>query len=191
MACNTPVTSVQQSLSDFINRYSAAYVSAHQTNPRTPYDEDWSSDCEIGNPDDQNQIEWHKVTQVETSIEGCERALETPIHPDVKAFYTSFWFPPLRARSKDGELELLGIWNPQDLDNLQANFLGNALQQKRRRLPLTFFFAVTLPESEYCLAIDNGSGAVILERAGQAAERTIAQSLGVFLDQIDPVVVPT
>ena len=128
------------------------------------------------------------MAQVESSIEGCERALEFEIHESIKQYYTSFWFPPLCARSIHGELELIGIWNSEDLENLQANFIGHILQQRRLHLKPTFFFALTLPESEHCLSIDNTTGAVLLEEAGKAPERIIADSLVSFLDAIEPVV---
>lgn len=90
------------------------------------------------------------------------------------------------GRFERGDLELIGIWNPDDLNNLQANIIGHALQQRRRKLPFTVFIALTLPESEHYLAIDNVSGAVVLEEAGQKAEREIAPTLTHFLDALEP-----
>ncbi len=61
--------------------------------------------------------------------------------------------------------------------------IGHALTQRRRKLPLTLFFACTEPE-DFILSVDNVSGQVVLEQPGQAPMRVIAESLADFIGQL-------
>jgi len=188
---STHPASGAQALHAFAARYCAAYTQCTGHYPMVDYDPHWRSDCESGEPDENNRVIWQPAPQPASStLSGCEHALETTFHPDIHHFFTTLWLPALGARCEHGDLELIGIWNPDDLDNLQANIIGHALQQQRRTLPFTVFIALTLPESERYLAIDNASGAVVLEEAGQRAEREIAPNLSEFLHALEPRFAP-
>ncbi len=180
------MTTTATSLKQFLHDYQQHHINRFNSPARVDYDPDWRSLCETGTADDQGQITWQITPQSHTSFDGLERALEVTLHPDIKTYYGQFWFPTLGATSSDGDLNLIGIWNLDDYDNLQRNIIGHALQQRKQKLPFTVFFATTLPESEYCLAIDNQSGEVVLEQAGSKVERIIANDLGHFLATLTP-----
>jgi SecY interacting protein Syd len=48
------------------------------------------------------------------------------------------------------------------------------------------FFACTEPESDLFLAVDNTSGAVMLERPGYKPIRQVAPSLAAFIATLEP-----
>jgi SecY interacting protein Syd len=179
-------TGVRESLEQFLDNYQKQHLSCFEHFPQVDFDPHWRSSCETGNPDSENRISWCSAQQSNTSFSGLERALEVNLHPDIKSYYSNLWFPSVGATSPDGDLELIGIWNPDDFENLQANIIGHAMQLQKRNLPFTIFFATTYPESEYCLAVDNLSGEVVLERAGSKAERVISPNLKEFLDTLTP-----
>lgn len=179
-------TGVRKSLESFLDNYQKQHLSCFSHCPRIDFDPEWRSSCELGKPDSQNRISWRTAPQTNTSFSGLEHALEVTLHPDIKSYYSELWFPSVGATSPDGDLDLVGIWNPDDFKNLQANIIGQAMQLQRRKLPLTVFFATIYPESEYCLAVDNLSGEVVLERAGSKAERVISHNLKEFLDTLTP-----
>ena len=180
-------TGVRDSLEQFLENYQKQHLSRFSQLPQVDFDPEWRSSCETGEPDSQNRIGWRTVVRLDNaSFSGLESALEVTLHPDIKSYYSGLWFPSVGATSPDGDLDLIGIWNPHDFENLQINIIGQAMQLQRRKLPFTVFFATTYPESEYCLAVDNRSGEVVLERAGSVAERVISPNLKDFLDTLTP-----
>lgn len=178
-------SAVEQALDNFIQRYQQ--LTAEQT-PRIEYDPAWPSACYQGEADAQATIAWQPVRQDGLSdlFERIEQALEVAIHPDIKAYYNRYWSDPIAARSDQGELNLLFVWNRDDDERLRANLIGHALGRKRLKQPLSLFFACTQPE-EYVLSIDNSSGQVMLEQPGKKARDTIAPSLAEFLQRLTPI----
>jgi SecY interacting protein Syd len=117
---------------------------------------------------------------------GLERALETTIHDDIKAYYGAFWSGGLEATARDGHVSLILLWNPSDAERLVENLIGHALAKRRARSPLTVFFACTEPDSDLFLSVDNATGEVVLEAPGAKPLRTVAPSLTVFLRRLLP-----
>ena len=154
--------------------------------PHVDFDPDWRSPCEIGDVDAEGRISWQIALQSDTSFARLEHALNITLHVDIKTYYSQFWFPSLGAMSPDGDLDLIGLWNIEDFERLQANLIGHAMQQQKRKLSLAIFFATTLPDNDYCLAVDNRSGEVVLERPGCVPERIIAPTLKDFLETLTP-----
>ena len=172
----------------FIDQYQRQFYSQFGHGCSIAHDPEWVSPCEKQQSAAPGQnVAWQMVNQQGTSFDGLEIALQTEIHHSIKTYYTSVWFPNLGATYHEDELELLGVWNKQEFELLQANLIGHALQQRYAKLPLTFFFALPLPDSEYCLAVENQTGSVVLEHVGKGVERTLEKSLGHFLDQLHPL----
>lgn len=180
------ITGVRESLEQFLDNYQKQYTSRFEHPPQVSFDPEWRSSCETGVADTRGRICWRTAIQTRSTFAGLERALEVPLHADIKTYYSSLWFPSVGATSPEGDLVLIGIWNQIDFENLLANIIGHAMQLQKRKLPLTVFFATIYPESEYCLAVDNQSGEVVLERAGSKVERIISPGLGDFLDTLIP-----
>lgn len=151
----------------------------------SPFDPEWRSDCE--QHQDDGLTWWRPVIQSPgVSFDGIANALEAPIHPDIEAYYGSYWSGTLEASSEEGPLSLIQLWNPDDFERLRANLIGHALNKMRSKHPFTVFFANTEPDSELFLSIDNTSGAVLLEEPGKAALREVESDIETFLDRLQP-----
>jgi SecY interacting protein Syd len=180
------MSDVTTELVAFVDRY----LGRHPT-PVDPFDRAWRSPCEIGEPyidaTGEELIAWRPVRRsFADDFAGLERALERPIHPDVKAYYGAFWSGGLEATAVEGHVSLILLWNPADAERLVENLIGHALAKRRVRSPFTVFFACTEPDSDLFLSVDNESGAVVLEAPGAKPIRTVAPSLTDFLRGIDP-----
>ena len=180
--------STRSTLTRLLAQWTQAYEAAHGTLPVQPYDPDWQSPCQIEPPDGAGNIQWQPVERHETpDFSGLERALEQPVHPDIKAYYGSFWSDCFQAKASEGELTLIQVWNETDFDRLIENILGHAFAKSRIKAPLTIFFAST-DDEELILSVDNASGEVVLERPGERPLRSVAGTLAEFLARLDPVV---
>ena len=176
------------------------FISRQQTlqsePPKAIYDPKWQSVCYQVAPTEQPQpnaqIPWRPVRQVETHsmFQRLGEALEVTVHPDLVAFYSQYWSDPLPARSSDGELSLLQVWNEDDMERLRSNLIGHALVLRKQKRPLTFFFACTEPDGDYFLSIDNETGVVLLEQPGKKPLRKLANSLADYLDTLEPLTIP-
>jgi SecY interacting protein Syd len=177
---------VNAALTSFLERYQAKYPRLTEC-----FDASWRSPCEEGEPwlDEHGVelIEWRPIARSQADdFAPLERALEMPIHPDIKLYYGSFWSGGLEATAADGHVSLILLWNPADAQRLTENLIGHALAKRRARAPFTVFFACTEPESDLFLSVDNSSGAVVLEAPGAKPIRTVAPSLADFLGSIEP-----
>ena len=157
--------------------------------PQLPYDKEWPSQCWQNEADEGVLTLWKPVLQTESidMFERLSQALETEIHPDIADFYNVYWSDPLPAKAPQGELSLLQVWNPDDIERLRANLIGHALEKKRRKLPLTLFFAVTLPDGNLILSLDNADGSIWLESPGKPPHQRLANSLAEFIYQLEPI----
>ncbi len=181
-------TTLEQALDRFVQ--ASCKLQAQTGAARMEFDADWPSECYQGQPDEDGLIDWKPIRQAQTNdlFERLEQALEVSLHPDIKQYYSRFWSDPLPARSPQGKLKLLFVWNPQDYERLRANLIGHALGRRRIKQPLSLFFGCTDPE-EFVLTIDNSSGQVMLEQPGQKSTDLIAASLSEFLDQLQPLTI--
>lgn len=156
------------------------------------HDPDWPSPCEYGQPftapDGEQRILWHPVRRrvAADDLAGLERALEIPIHPDIKDYYGAYWSGGLEATAPQGHVSLILLWNAEDADRLVENLIGHALAKRQARCPFTVFFACTDPEADTFLSIDNETGRIVLEEPGRPPLRTVADCLEEFLDTLVP-----
>lgn len=182
----TSVTDVAGELDAFVERYLRLYPELID-----PFDPQWRSPCETGEPftsgDDVRCVPWRPLRRAfADDFAGLERALETTIHADIKAYYGSYWSGGLEATAQEGHVSLILLWNPSDAERLVENLIGHALAKRRARAPFTVFFACTEPESDLFLSVDNATGEVVLEAPGAKPLRTVAPSLTVFLRGLVP-----
>ncbi len=164
-----------------------------------PFDAAWPSVCyhSIDSADsgsvfnDGDACYWSPVKQHQNPAQQdmfhrLGDALGLDIHPDLAAFYSRYWSQHLTATTPDGELELIQVWNQDDMERLRSNLLGQAMDKRKRKQPLSFFFAVTSPE-DGMLCVNNDSGEVWFELPGKKPVRKIADSLPLFLQSLTPV----
>ncbi len=180
------MTDVASELDTFVERYVQQYPQLID-----PFDPQWRSPCETGEPftalDDERYVSWRPLRRAfADDFAGLERALETTIHPDIKAYYGRYWSGGLEATAQEGHVSLILLWNPADAERLVENLIGHALAKRRARAPFTVFFACTEPESDLFLSVDNASGQVVLEAPGAKPIRTVAPSLTAFLRGLVP-----
>ena len=183
--------SVIDSLAHYVDHHLKAWPELE-----APFDPAWRSPCELGDPytrpsvrDNPAQfIRWRPVKRsLADDFTGLESALETEIHPDIKAYYGAWWSGNLEAEAPDGHGSLILLWNPEDAGRLVENQIGHALVNRRSKSPLSLFFACTEPDSDLILTVRNDTGEVLLERPGIKPLRTVAANLAEFLDLLVPV----
>lgn len=173
-------------LKGFVARYMDEFPDLYEI-----HDPQWRSPCEVGEPhawpDGTQVVRWRPVARrYAEDFAGLEKALETTIHPDIKAYYGAFWSGGLEARASEGHVSLILLWNPADADRLVENLIGHAMAKQRARAPFSVFFACTEANSELFLTVENDSGRVLLERPGRKPLRTVAESLAAFLSELEP-----
>lgn len=173
-----------------LERLLGRYVESHRQRtgelPVQEHDPRWPSPCERGGPDAMGRVHWEPCRRdSEADFGGLERALEVELHPDIKAFYGSFWGAPIDLDAEEGGLTLIQIWNEADFDRLGENIIGHALAKRRIRAPLTVFIACA-DEGEFMLSVDNATGCVVLEEPGSMPAREVSPSLPAFLDRLSP-----
>lgn len=174
-----------------LDRFVADY---QQRYPRLEdqFDPEWRSPCEVGGPfrdaGGNQRLAWRPLRRPEGSDDfvGLERALEVPIHPDIKTYYGSYWSGGLEAEAADGHVSLLLLWNEDDAARLVENLIGHAIAKRRARSPFSVFFACTEPGSDLFLSVENDSGRVVLEVPGAKPMRVVADSLAAFLGTLTP-----
>lgn len=183
--------SVRQALTDFVADYLTRYPDLEEV-----FDPDWRSPCELGEPYPvgpdaaEQRIRWEPLARQSGTADGdfapLERALEIPIHQDIKDYYGTFWSGGLEAEADDGHVSLILLWNDADRERLIENLIGHAMAKQRAKSGFSVFFACTEVDSELFLSVDNDSGAVLLEKPGYKPIRQVAQNLEVFLRQLRP-----
>ena len=171
-----------QALKDFVDATIAIHPDGQLT---APFDPEWRSPCEIDHSE--GVTFWRPLSQQPAvSFDGLAHALELSIHPDIAAYYSSYWSGSLEASSEEGPVSLIQLWNPEDFDRLIANLIGHALNQRRTRNPFSVFFATTDPESELFLSIRNDTGVILLEEPGRKVLREVESDINTFLSRLIP-----
>ncbi len=182
--------SVQSALEHFVSRYQHTYPELTEI-----YDPQWRSACESAQPftDDAGiaRIPWQPLkrgldTMITHDFDGLENALKVTVHPDVKAYYGSYWSGGLEAEAPQGHVSLILLWNQQDAERLIANLIGHAMAKQRNRVPMSVFFACTEVDSELFLSVENTTGQVLLEKPGHKPVEVVADDLATFIDTLVP-----
>ena len=119
---------VEDALARFMARSTASY-------PRllAPFDPEWRSPCEVGEPFDSEEgrlIAWQPLPRhpdaIAQDFRPLEQALDIEVHPDIKAYYGAYWSAGLEAEAGEGHVSLLFLWNQEDVARLNENLIGHA-----------------------------------------------------------------
>lgn len=149
------------------------------------FDPEWRSPCELRQ--EAEQTFWTPTEQqLSVDFSGLANAAEAPIHKDIQDYYGLYWSGILLAKTQEGPVSLIQIWNQEDFDRLIENLVGHLMMKIRAKAPFTVFFANTEEDSELFLSIDNASGVVLLEEPGKAPIREVAPNIASFLDRLTP-----
>ena len=172
----------QTALTQFVTK---ALEQNHQEAFVQPYDSDWRSPCETHQKN--AQTFWQPVLQSEKlDFSGLAKAADAPIHPDIQDYYGLFWSGVLQAKTDEGDVSLIQIWNAEDFTRLLENLVGHLFMKIRAKAPFTVFFANTEEDSELFLSIDNQTGRIFLEEPGKPPIREVATDLPSFLNRLTP-----
>ncbi|HIG39966.1 MAG: SecY-interacting protein Syd [bacterium] len=148
------------------------------------FDPDWRSECEISTVGDSTH--WKPSLQSSSlNFSGLANAAEADIHPDIQAYYGSYWSGGLKLKSREGPVDLIQLWNSADFDRLIENLVGHLFMKQRAKQSFTVFFATTEPDSELFLSIDNESGKILLEEPGQTPIRELDTDITSFLNRLE------
>ncbi|MEM7096675.1 MAG: SecY-interacting protein Syd [Pseudomonadota bacterium] len=150
------------------------------------HDPEWTSPCESQQKVGEKTL-WEPVRRHADTVDfaDLEKALEFPLHPDLKQHYARYWSGHLKAIAPDGPLTLLYLWNHEDIGRLIENLIGHVVACRNNKTPFAGFFAAT-DQGDYFLTVHNDTGAVQLEQPGYKPLRTVAESLAEFYDQMIP-----
>jgi SecY interacting protein Syd len=155
--------------------------------PTVLVEEDWLSPALLPGYEINEESEWMPTPIENSALDMFERlseALEIDIPHSIIDYYTSYWSQPIKATHSEGELSLIFVWNPEDLERLRENLIGHALSKRRLRQTISFFIATTEPDGEQIISVECGSGRVLLERPGHKKFSVLADDLETFLSQV-------
>ena len=149
-----------------------------------PWEPDFESACVLGGVASDGQVRWKPTRQQPPADFGpLEKALEIPLHADIRAFFGAWWSDHLPVTYEGVPCDLLFVWNADDLEMLNANLIGHALEKRRIGEPFTAFFAAV--DDFRFLSVDNATGAVVLETVGRRGPERVTDSLAGFLGRIE------
>ncbi len=176
------ISQVKSSLSTFVDQ---ALKQTPEGYFSSEFDPDWRSACEV--KQEAQQTLWKPCENLNPlDFSGMSKAAEAAIHPDIQAYYGAFWSGNLQAKSVEGPVTLIQLWNSEDFDRLIENLVGHLFSQIRAKRSFTVFFANTDLDSELFLSIDNASGMILLEEPEKAPIKVVESNLATFLDRLEP-----
>ncbi|WP_152085374.1 SecY-interacting protein [Pseudoalteromonas sp. A25] len=175
---------LKQILSQLHDNYAAAYQRLHQTLPCMYYDPQWPSPCEVGEPLDEEQIQWRAVAQpAENDLQALAKALECEIPTALDTYYSAFYAGNIVANVEGHQIELLQAWNQEDYIRLQQNITGHVLMKRKLKQKDTVFIGLT-EQDDLLLSVMLSTGEVCLEYVGKPPHHVLAPDLETFLQQV-------
>ena len=143
------------------------------------------SPCQLAQLPEQ-MVRWQPVPQQHSAdFSNVERALELELHPDIKQFYSIYYGAGLAALHSKGRLQLLMVWNEDDVKRLQENIIGHILMKRRLKQREKVFFATT-EDDDILLSVLNETGEVYQEHVGQEVTVKLADNLTEFIASLAP-----
>lgn len=180
---NHPVTCA---LSDFSSRYLQAWCDADRGFPESEHLVGLISPCVVD--DNGKNVTWKTIERQPTiRLDGVEKGMDLSLHMDINAFYGSQFSGDMGAMFGDLSLDLLQVFNDDDIVLLQQNIIGHLVTQRRMKLKPTVFIAVLDDESQV-ISICNVTGQVVLETLGKDIRQVLAADVVTFLQQLQPLV---
>ncbi|MCF6436353.1 MULTISPECIES: SecY-interacting protein [Pseudoalteromonas] len=175
---------IKQILSQLHENFSAHYQHAHQSLPCMYYDPQWPSPCEVGDPIDNERIQWQASAQPDTNnLQQLAVALECTFPDELDEYYSTFFAGNVVAKVDGHQIELLQAWNQEDYERLQQNITGHVLMKRKLKQEETVFIGLT-EQDDLLLCVKLNSGEVCLEYVGKPPHHVLAPSLAEFLQQV-------
>ncbi|QEH34888.1 SecY interacting protein Syd [Aquisphaera giovannonii] len=160
-----------------------ARILAREATLLAGHDPEWTSPCEVGEPDGDARIRWRPVEITPPpDFLDVEAEAGVILHPDVKEFYGSY-FGRCDEQHFRGMTALLKVsWNPEELAILKRQIVEHLRICPTIPAPFTVFFAST--DGDPFFSVDNASGEVLLEEPGRPDAKVVAPSLAAFLAEV-------
>ena len=165
---------VTQALLTVLERSSAELVE---------HDPEWTSPCELLPPDADGMVRWRPVAMESSpDFADLEAAAGIRLHPDIRAFYGSFWGWGGEGEHSGESVSLRVAWNPEDLDQIKQGIVEHVAVCAAHPTPATVHVANTA--SDLYFSVDNTTGEVLLEEPGHPRLQVVAPSLSRFLTEM-------
>ncbi|GDX05209.1 SecY-interacting protein [Buttiauxella sp. A111] len=178
---------VRQALEDFTNRFCHAWREQVGGWPASEELFGVPSPCIVTTTG--NDVRWQPQPFTPAGdLSAVERAMDITLQPGAHQFYTTQFAGDMPAQSGHQALTLLQAWSEEDFQRVQENLIGHLVTQKRLKLSPTLFLATTPDEMEV-VSLCNLTGGVVLEKIGTKQRTTLAPSLSLFLQELQPQVI--
>ncbi len=149
--------------------------------PLIAHDEQWPSPCELGEVDEQGNIQWQGVRQQPAgSLNNLAKALELEFPTALSELYGHMYGGSVLAIIDGHQIELLQAWNSDDFDMLQQNITGHVLMKRKLKQPETVFIGLTDKE-DLLVSVLIHTGEVCLEHVGKKTHHVLAPNIESFL----------
>ncbi|NTS78269.1 SecY-interacting protein [Catenovulum sp. SM1970] len=180
--------SVSTQLVTFSEQFIQMYQSELGEYPSVEHDDEWQSECELGTVESAKSFWKPLQRQQALDFTNIDNALEITTHPDLALYYGTLISAGLDASFEGEALQLLQVWNDEDLNMLQQNMISHILMKQKLKQRITLFLAVTDDDS-LLISLLNETGEVVLEPVGKEPIRVLAPSLADFIAQLKPALV--
>ena len=180
-----------QATRDALENFTRRYLQAWQTQPnKLPTSHELygiPSPCMVKTLE--NEVCWQpQLPLANQHLDPVAEGMDLQLHPDIVAFYSHQLAGDMQGCYNGTAMQLLQVWNEEDLRRLQSNLIGHLVMQQRFKQPASLFIATTANESE-AICVDNATGIVVLEGIGRKANREVlAGNLASFLLALQPEV---
>ena len=135
------------------------------------YDPDWPSPCIIFPPDVEGMVRWQPVP-----MNPPARFEDIQLHPDLQAFFGSFWGGSVEG-THSGESVLMSVaWNQEELLKIKKSTLDCLVEG----VPVS----IAGTSSDWYFGVDNNTGEVWLCEPGYPPIRKVSSSIAAFLNEI-------
>ncbi|WP_075183179.1 SecY-interacting protein [Pantoea sp. 1.19] len=173
-------------LRDFTRRYLESWEQQRGHGPESEALYGVPSPCIVSSGD--AVVRWRpQPFTLAKNLDAVGRALEIRINEQVVALYTSQFAGDMDAEFMGRPIALLQTWSEADFTRVQENLIGHLVMQRRLKQTPTLFVATTASELEI-IAVDNLTGAVVLEKLGTSIRQPLAGDLPQFLAALRPAI---
>ena len=153
--------------------------------PLIAHDEQWPSPSEVGEVDEEGNIQWQGAHQQPAgSLSDLANALELEFPKELSELYGHMYGGSILAVIDGHQVELLQAWNSDDFDMLQQNITGHVLMKRKLKQPETVFIGLT-DQDDLLVSVLVHSGEVCLEHVGKNTHHVLAPNINAFLKALE------
>lgn len=172
---------IKQILADVHRNFADTYKTKYGTLPCIYYDKAWPSECEVGEPMADGQIQWQaKAMPKESNLYALAAALECQFPESLSALFSEFYGGNIIAKFDNHEIEILQPWNFEDFERLQQNITGHVLMKRKLKQADTVFIGLT-EQDDLLITVNLATDEVCLEYVGKEPHYVLAASVEDFL----------